>query len=274
MLQQIPPVVKNILLINVLLFLATLVFDKAFNISLEDWLALYHYSSDKFMPMQYITYMFMHGNLMHILFNMFAFWMFGRILESYWGAKRFLIFIFVTGLGSAATYTLYESFNLHRIASAVLEFKQNPNVDLYEQFIDKYVPLSNLNPDFGTRVRELIVQWAANPNNSLYSEEAVGHMEMFIEFKRNIPVVGASGVVFGVLLAFGMLFPNTELMLLFPPIPIKAKYFVGIYGLFELFSGLQNNPTDNVAHFAHLGGMFFGFIFILIWKKNNTRNYY
>lgn len=273
MLQNIPPVVKNILIINILLFAATIAAQNIFGITLEDWLALYHYSSKKFMPLQFISYMFMHGNLMHIFFNMFAFWMFGRILETYWGAKRFLLFIFVTGVGSAATYILYESFTLHKITTVIAEFRQNPNVDFYEEFMDRFVPLANLNPEFGTRVRELIVQWTANPDNVLYSEEAVNHMEMFVEFKRNIPVVGASGIVFGVLLAFGMLFPNTELMLLFPPIPIKAKYFVGIYGLFGLFAGLQNNPTDNVAHFAHLGGMLFGFIFILVWKKNNTRYY-
>lgn len=273
MFQGITPVVKNILIINALMFLATEAAFRLYGISLSDWLGLHHYTSGLFKPLQYISHMFMHGSVMHIFFNMFAFWMFGRILEAYWGAAKFLLFIFVTGLGAAATYTVYESINLHIISTAIADFQNAPTVDAYELFMDRFVPLANFKPEFSSAVRQLITAWSAQPDSTAFTDEALRHMQLFIEFKRDIPVVGASGVVFGVLLAFGMTFPNTELMLLFPPIPIKAKYFVAIYGIFELFAGLQNNPTDNVAHFAHLGGMLFGFIFIIFWKRNRNTYY-
>ena len=206
--QILPPVVKNLLIINVLLFITTGVLQGSiFNINLTETLGLHYWKSDLFKPWQIITYMFMHGNMTHIFFNMFAVWMFGSQIENRWGSKRFLNYYLLTGFGAAF---------LHYI---IFHFQTLPNMPEYFQY--------------------------------QYMQETV--------------VIGASGSLFGILLAFGVLFPNTLLYLYFA-IPIKAKYFVIGYGLLELFSGLSNNPNDNVAHFAHLGGMLFGIIIFGYWK--------
>jgi len=271
--RNIPPVVKNILIINVLFFLATVLFKN--QIDLDDLLGLHHWSSDKFMVHQLVTHFFMHSSVdfTHVLFNMFAVWMFGRVLEQVWGAKRFLIYYVVSALGAAGVYLLYITYDLHVIHEAILNIQNNPSPELFSEFVKKYIPLENLNEEYRGHIINTIRDWTKNPQDNILAENAIYLSESFFELKRNIPMVGASGAVFGILLAFGMLFPNTELMLLFPPIPIKAKWFVIGYGAIELFSGVANNPTDNVAHFAHLGGMLFGFILIKIWKKDRNNFY-
>ena len=214
---SIPPVILNLLIINIILFFGSQVLSRS-GIDLDRLLALYYPASDHFRPYQYLSHMFMHGSITHIFFNMFALWMFGRVLESVWGSKRFLIYYLVTGLGAAALHTLVLWLQMGNLATEAQAFINTPSID--------------------------------------------------------IPTVGASGAVFGVLLAFGMLFPNTRLMLLFPPIPIKAKWFVIGYGVIELFAGVLNQPGDNIAHFAHLGGMIFGFLLIKFWNKNQRKNFY
>lgn len=236
-----PPVVKNLIILNVLFYLATVVLGKSFGIDLTRILALYYPSSEHFQPYQFITHMFMHGSLGHLFFNMFALWMFGRVLESVWGGKRFFTFYFVTGLGAAAFYTF-----VHWIEFTHLKNQLSP--EQYQLVIDKGAT---------------ILQGMQN-----YTNAQMGKLNILL----NVPVLGASGAVFGVLLGFGMLFPNTQLMLLFPPIPIRAKYFVIIYGAVELVLAFTQ-PGSNVAHFAHLGGMVFGYILIKIWKKDRTRFY-
>ena len=172
----------------------------------------------------------MHGSFTHLFFNMFALWMFGKILENIWGEKRFLIYYMITGIGAAFIHLLISQYQIISISNQIpelvsiaIEGKYNPSI-----------PLSK-------KLTQLIIT----------------------------PTVGASGAVFGLLLAFGMLFPNALLYLYFA-IPIKAKYFVIGYGILELYAGISNNPADNVAHFAHLGGMIFGYILIKYWKKNTT----
>ena len=219
-----PEVVKNLLIINGLFFLITIVVGNRFNIDLNQLLGLHYPQSDAFKPYQIITYMFMHGNLTHILMNMFALWMFGTNIENYWGGKRFLIYYIITGLGAALVHYLVLYFSL------VLP-------TLHE--IDALQTL-------GT------VDNAEEIKTSFYNSLP--------------PVVGASGAVFGLLLAFGMLFPEQMIYIYFA-IPIKAKYFVILYGLIELSTGIYNSSADNVAHFAHLGGMLFGFILINYWRK-------
>ena len=203
-----PIIVKNILIINCILFLATATLNLQ-GIDLKNLLGLHHWKSSSFETWQIISHMFMHGDLTHLVFNMFAVWMFGAQLENLWGSKRFLNYYILTGLGAAL---------LHFIIFHFFELNHNP------------------------------------------------YQEIMIE--RHV-VLGASGCLFGLLVAFGLLFPNTQLFFLFIPFPIKAKYFVIIYGLIELYYGVQNNPHDNVAHFAHLGGMLFGFIIIKYWQWNN-----
>lgn len=203
-------------------------------VDLYQTLSLYFPASPNFRLHQLFTHMFMHGSIGHIFFNMFALYMFGRVLESVWGPKRFLTFYLVTGLGAAALhlFVIYLEYK-HAMAGVTAD-----QLAYFKEIAaqGKYIP--------GNKVSEILTT----------------------------PTVGASGAVFGILLGFGMLFPNTQLMLLFPPIPIKAKYFVIGYGVLELVLGISQ-PGSNVAHFAHLGGMLFGYILIKYWNKNSNTFY-
>ena len=268
---NIPPVVKNLLIINGLFFLATIMF--ADQVDLTNLLGLHHPSSSLFMVHQFVTHFFMHssGSFGHIFFNMFALWMFGRVLEGVWGSKRFLIYYVVTALGAAGIYTLYISFGLNAMENLIADMRTIGDPALFKQFVNDYMPMENLVQSYTDQVRLTASEWIKNPDNEFLKEQAVALSQSFLEMKRDVPMIGASGAVFGVLLAFGMLFPNTELMLLFPPIPIKAKWFVLIYGAIELFMGFNANPADNVAHFAHLGGMLSGLMFAMIYKTLNRR---
>ncbi len=234
-----PPVVKNLIIINVIMFLALYGIDSAFGIDLNRVLGLFYFKSPYFEPYQIVTHMFMHGSLGHLFFNMFALWMFGKVLEQVWGSKRFLIYYFVTGLGAAF---LHMFVNHLELASAIKQASEVYGIDNYSDEI----------------IRQLL-----NTGSTLAQKVGIG---------LYVPTIGASGAVFGVLLAFGMLFPNTRLMLLFPPIPIKAKYFVIGYGVIELYLGLTQSAS-NIAHFAHLGGMLFGFLLIKYWKYNKSSFY-
>lgn len=209
-----PQVIKNLLIINVLFFLADMALG-ARGIDLSKYLGLHYIGTENFALHQYITYMFMHGSFSHLFFNMFALWMFGNALENIWGPKRFLVYYFVTGIGAGLCQT------------GVLA------ADLYLNYLGK-MPLES-------------VAWYAS---------------QFV-------TIGASGAVFGILLAFGMSFPNVPIFLYFL-IPIRAKWFVVIYGVLELFAGIGGRG-DGVAHFAHIGGMLFGLILILYWRKHGTR---
>lgn len=233
-----PPVVKNLLIINGLFFLGTIAFSR-FGIDLVKLLGLFIPQSEYFRPHQLVSYIFMHGSFEHIFFNMFALWMFGNSIENYWGGKRFLIYYMVTGLGAGLIHLGIVEWQFLSIAknltSEQLDMVMTTSVDAFYRM-----------NGFG---------------NELMNE---------LHLMMQIPTVGASGAVFGLLLAFGMMFPNAQIYLYFL-FPIKAKYFVIGYGLLELFSGVSNRPGDNVAHFAHLGGMVFGYILLKYWQKNRTR---
>ena len=239
-LNNIPPVVKNLIIINVLFYIATYILELK-GIRLSSYLGLFFPLSENFRLHQIFTHMFMHGSLQHIFFNMFALYMFGRVLESVWGSKRFLIYYLVTGIGAAILHS-------------------------FVNFLEYQSLISKMSPETIEYVKtEGPALWNEGKN---FSDNFAGKLNMLL----NIPTVGASGAVFGLLLAFGMLFPNTQLMLLFPPIPIKAKYFVMGYGAIELFLGFSH-PGSNIAHFAHLGGMLFGFIMIKYWQKHSNKFY-
>ncbi|HZH66359.1 MAG TPA: rhomboid family intramembrane serine protease [Flavisolibacter sp.] len=195
-----PPIVKNLIIINVLVFVATSLLDR-YMLTLR--LAMWPVASPLFQPYQIVTHMFTHGGFSHILFNMFSLWMFGKILENLWGGKRFLLFYLISGIGAA--------------------------------------------------IAHLAVQYLMGGNG---------------------PAVGASGAVMGILVAFGYLFPNTELFILFIPFPVKAKWVVIGYIAIDLFSGVARFSGDNIAHFAHLGGALTGFILVLIWNKNDRHRFY
>lgn len=214
-----PTVTKNLLIINVLCFLGAMV-ARRYGVDLNDMLGLHFFLASDFNPAQLITYMFMHANFQHIFFNMFAVWMFGRILENVWGGKRFLFYYVVCGLGAGFVQEIV-------------------------QLIHYYTVLSDYD--------------GVNMGSGL-----VIPMSQYLNF---MTTVGASGAVFGILLAFGMMFPD-ERMFIFPiPFPVRAKWFVIGYAVLELVLGISNNAADNVAHFAHLGGMLFGFFILLYWKR-------
>lgn len=221
--RNLPVVTKNLLIINVLFFFATFVLER-YGIDLTKLLGLHFFMASDFKLYQFITYMFMHANISHIFFNMFAVWMFGRVLETVWGPKRFLLFYIVCGIGAGLT-------------QEVIQFIH------YEIELSAYTTV-----DIG--------------NNIVIS------MEQYLNY---LNTVGASGAVYGVLLAFGMTFPNERLFIIPFPFPIKAKYLIMGYVVLELVLGLSNNAGDNVAHFAHLGGMLFGLILILIWRHKGNR---
>ncbi len=227
-LKAMPPATRHLLIVNVLIWVVTAVFDNFFGFDASKYLGLHYFSAPHFNPAQFVTYMFMHdtSGIAHIFFNMFSLYMFGRILEQVMGSKRFLVYYFVCGIGAAL------------VQEAVLAYNLQPIVDNYNG--------------------------VAFPNG--ITIPTMEYLDMNV-------VVGASGAVFGILLAFGMFFPNAPLYLFFVPVPIKAKYMVIGYGLLELLFGVSG-IQGGVAHFAHLGGLFFGFLLILYWKKKGiiTRN--
>ena len=263
-----PHVIKNLLILNVLFFAVKLFMTYFMNINLTDILGLHFIGSDKFAPYQFVTHMFMHGDFFHLLFNMLALFMLGKELEFVWGPKKFLFYYFVTGLGAAALHSLVTYIEMSSLQNSVATFINSPSPDLFAGFIKSNISRPNLFTDF-------INDWSSSPNEPSYINEAIEIVKQIYLQKSNIPTVGASGAVFGVLLAFGYLFPNVELMLLFFPIPIKAKYFVIGYGAIELYLGFKES-NSNIAHFAHIGGMIFGFLLLLYWKKkaNKHRNNY
>lgn len=217
-----PLVTRNLIFINLIVWLAQLVLPKSLGFDITDWGALHFYYGSAAHFYQYISYMFLHStdSLMHILNNMFMLWMFGSVIERYWGPKRFLIYYLITGITAALTQQIVWAIDLSSVTSGVYQFVNLGN--------NQIIPVT--------------------------------------EFLNMPTTVGASGAVFGLLLAYGMLFPNTEMYYLFLPIPIKAKYIVLLFGAYELFSGVHATGS-NVAHFAHLGGMIGGIILILLWRR-------
>ena len=216
--NHLPTITKNLLIINVLCFFGSIVAQR-YGINLNDYLGLHFFLADNFNTAQFITYMFMHANFQHIFFNMFAVWMFGRVLEEVWGPRRFLFYYIVCGIGAG----------------------------LVQEVV-------------------LYLEYAFDWSDYTMVDTGMGIISMS-EFLNQLNTVGASGAVYGILLAFGMLFPNSE-MFVFPiPCPSKAKFFVIGYAVIELLLGVSSH--DGVAHFAHLGGMIFGIFLILNWRRNN-----
>lgn len=270
-----PPVIKNLLILNVIFYLATLVFAFRFNTDLTEILGLHYFFADDFKIWQLITYMFMHDpvNFGHIFFNMFALWMFGNILENYWGGKKFLIYYLICGIGASFIHYTVFYFEIRPVMNAVSNYLEEPTLIGFDSFFSQLL-MENINPrTMSEELKVLIEQYNATSDFNV-SEKLGLSIELMNQFRRdflNQPVViGASGSVFGILLAFGMMFPNTMVYIYFL-FPIKAKWLVIIYGIIEFYMGLRGG--DNVAHYAHLGGMIFGFILIKWWERNRIRYY-
>lgn len=258
-----------------------------FHINLADYLGLHYWRSTLYRPWQLVTHMFMHGSpndinatIMHLFSNMFALWMFGSILENLWGPKRFIIFYLVCGLGAALLHLGVLHYEYSQLDKAFLAYQQNPTLDQFNLFIQQHITHGVADP---AKVNGILAAWNNNPGSVQLSNQSIqwihehlygynvqgGHVDgVFDE-----ATVGASGAVFGILFAFGYLFPNTLLYIYFL-VPVKAKYVVAVYALFELFSGIRNSAGDNVAHFAHLGGMLVAFIILKIWNRNVRNKFY
>lgn len=266
---SIPPVVKNIIIINVIIFALSSLFSDSLSNFMYRHLALFSIKSPLFEPHQIVTHIFMHGNFAHIFFNMFGVFMFGRVLEQLWGSKKMLIFYTVTGLGAAFIHLTVNYVQMSHMVNLAAQFDAAPGYSLFNTIVTKYGSRSQ---DYN-QIMDFMQQWFYNPDDPSFMENAKIYVTNITYSNLNIPTVGASGAVFGLLIAFAMMFPDVELMLIFLPIPIKAKYFVPVYALLELFFGVAGFRWDNVAHFAHLGGALFGFILIKIWKRNQFRIY-
>jgi membrane associated rhomboid family serine protease len=228
--------VNIIIAINVVMFF----FHSSYPGGLNNALALHFPQNEKFAAWQFISHMFMHGSLMHLLFNMYALWLFGTHLEKIWGKSRFLIFYFACGLGAAAIYTAINSFQFNEI---------------YSLLTDTGLSSYDINA---------MIQQKSYPPAVLTAEQASKLMSIYY-----VPVVGASGAIYGILVAYAFIFPNNTLMLIFLPYPIKAKYFVpALIGL-DLFSGVTGISIfgGGIAHFAHVGGAIIGFLLMVYWRK-------
>ena len=288
--QVLPTVVKNLLIINVLMVFAQYVLGKM-GIDLADYLGLHYWRSEHFKFWQLFTHMFMHGSyhdvnltIMHLFSNMFALWMFGSTLENLWGPKKFIIFYIICGLGAALCHLAVLGYQYETINSAFHFYQQNPTFDQYDLFLKKNVPYPPRTQG-ALNLWKLDAIWQQDPSSlalsNLSKNEIYKYLYGYTDFTSNVHVeglfdeatVGASGAVFGILFAFGYLFPNTLLYLYFL-VPIKAKWIIGAYAIFELYAGVRNTAGDNVAHFAHLGGMLFAFILLKIWNKRNRKYFY
>lgn len=252
------PVVKQLLIINIIMFIASMVMP-----NLE--LALYYPAHENFMPYQIISHFFMHGGLTHIFFNMFALVMFGSALETLWGPKKFLFYYFFCAIGAAALHTFVNYLHFSGMETALAAFEAAPTIENFRAFFAK-ASLGMLTAESRDTINALEEAISQNVNPDAVAN-AVTAMRQYLNIEMGVPVVGASGAIYGLLMAFGMLFPNAELMLIFLPIPIKAKYFIPLLMLGELFLGVKKFQWDNIAHFAHLGGALFGLLLILYWRK-------
>jgi membrane associated rhomboid family serine protease len=239
MLNNIPQVTKNILILNIMFFVATLILETQ-GINLISQFGAHYVNSTLFQPFQIVTHFFMHGNLLHIFFNMWLFVMLGAYLEKIWGPKRFFIFYIATALGAFGLYNIIGVYELEV---------------LKEQLINQGFDLNEINGMI---------------KNSEYNQVAFETNKIYHEYVVNsyTPMVGASGAVFGIMAAFAILFPNTEFMIYFM-FPIKAKFLVGGYFIYEIYQAYQDNAGDSTAHLAHVGGAIVGGIIVLIWRKTD-----
>ncbi|MBD2766377.1 rhomboid family intramembrane serine protease [Hymenobacter sp. BT664] len=259
------PTVRNLLIVNVAFFLAQM--------SLLPLItqvgSLYAIGSPYFYPWQFFTYMFLHGGWGHLISNMFGLISFGPLLEQRWGPARFLTFWMICGVGAGLLYEGVRSYELYKVEQARQEFHQSPSGADFANFFRDYFPEA-----MGYETLAAALQ--RNPQNQEYIDAATAAIDGAVTStrdSRNSGMLGASGALFGILFAFAYLFPNTELMLLFFPFPIKAKYFVFLYSLYELYKGVHRTPGDNVAHFAHLGGLLIGFIILRFWERDREKFY-
>jgi membrane associated rhomboid family serine protease len=274
--QILPPVIKNLVIINVLVFIAQSTVEKSSNPDmLINLFALHAWQSPLFKPWQFVTHLFMHANIWHIAFNMFALWSFGSVLENLWGPKRFLTFYFICGLGAALSYMTVLYFRTNAFLESYNALMQHFTFGNFQNFfIEKHIGDQFKGTEDYDKVMNVVTQWRNNPESSSAARNAYALVQEFVSAQVNSPTVGASGAIFGCLTAFGYLFPNALLIGVPFFIPIKAKWAISAYILIELILGFINGAGDNVAHVAHLGGALFGFLLVYFWNKTNRRTFY
>jgi membrane associated rhomboid family serine protease len=266
-----PPVTKSILLVTTIVFLADLGTQHFFHSdAMIRTMALFRIQSPLFIPTQLLTHIFMHGSLSHLFFNMFGLFMFGRILENIWGAKKMLIFYLVTGIGAALMQSGITYIQMQKMIVLADTFAAHPTYAVFSDYINHYLIKGSSQY---SEIMSFAQSWFYAPSDPGFIPKAIDYLQVIKYENLNIPMVGASGAIFGLLIAFAMMFPDVELMLIFLPIPIKAKYFVPAYALIELVFGVAGFSWDNVAHFAHLGGALVGFIIVRYWKRKQFDNY-
>ncbi|MEM6397381.1 MAG: rhomboid family intramembrane serine protease [Bacteroidota bacterium] len=272
--MRLSPVVKNLLILNVGFFIAVFISQAmggTFN--LQSYLSLHYPTSDLFRPFQLVTHFFMHAGIFHIAFNMFALAMFGSPVETMWGPQRFLTFYILCAFGSAALHMGFTAWEFSQMQDAINAFAANPDGALFADFfsnVPKNLPLEE-GGTLGGYIADINIA-LANGETATASKEGLEIMREWYGFKENIPMLGASGAVFGVLVAFGMYFPDTKLMLLFLPVPIAARYFIPGILLISLLLGFRQFSGDNIAHFAHLGGALVGFLLVLYFRRSEPPN--
>ncbi|WP_299061110.1 rhomboid family intramembrane serine protease [uncultured Polaribacter sp.] len=234
--------IKHLIIVNVILFVAP----QLLKLDFTNILALHYPKNEHFGVWQYITHMFMHGSFGHILFNMYGLWAFGTPLEQMWGKKKFVFFYFSAGIGAGLIYTFANYFQFNGIYEQLLSFGLT-----------------------GTEIQNILNSGSYNDTRIVLSNKQM------IEFYSlyHTPAVGASGAVYGVLVAFGMYFKDAKLALIFFPVPIAAKYFIPVIILGDLFFGMTKYSIGNIAHFAHVGGALIGFLLAWYWKKNQFKTY-
>lgn len=239
--KNLPPVTRNLIIINVLVWVVEMIIP-GFSNTIIRVLGLHYVDSDLFNPIQILTYMFVHDShsFLHILFNMFTLWMFGPLLENIWGSRRFMLYYFICGIGAA----------LLQEGVWALTWR------------DEYIKgIAAINGMTFNSMEQIV--------NSALANHDLEFLQAVEQMKSSMVTIGASGAIFGLLLGFAFVFPNLPMYLFFIPVPIKAKYMVAGYAVLEFFLGVSGN-VSTVAHFAHLGGMLFGLIPLYIWWKKGT----
>ncbi len=265
---RLTPAVKAILIINFALFLI----EAFLRFPLGDIFGMRVIFSDDFAIYQPFTYMWMHGGFGHIFGNMLAVFFFGPMLETVWGSKRFVQFYLICGLGAGALFGIADFVEKYPLKQDAERYIENPNPgDFYTFILDHDVRDIGAYREFEV-MYQLSEEYDENPNSQTLARQTVNWVREIYNVNVDRNMVGASGAVFGILLAFAMLFPNTMIYIYFL-FPVKAKYLVLFYGLYELYSEFQRTPGDNVAHLAHLGGMLVAFILLKAWGEDKTRLY-
>ncbi len=265
--MKLTPVVKILVIINVAVFIIGALSGQP----IGEYLGLRYFQSELFQPYQILTHFFLHWTFMHLLFNMFGLISFGPVLERLWGGKRFLFYYVFCALGAALLNSGVNYLEFRKMEEAKAVYLSEPSPEYFISFV-RATDRSEVENFF--QQNNFIEEYEKNPSSEANIRYATENVKQLSRDLKNVQVMGgASGAIFGLLMAFGLLFPNTELMLLFFPFPIKAKYFVLIYAGLELFLGAARFKGDSIAHFAHLGGALFGFILIKYWQKQRNTFY-